>query len=542
MKTTDLGYGVSVTSKISIKNTKEIFTKEVLQLISSAHRELNSTRSVLLKSREARQDIFDLGVLPDYLDKNSSAVSGDWKVGEIPKDYQKRRVEITGPVNDPKMVINMLSRNAAGDRADTAMVDFEDSMKPSFENVLSGYRNVIGAAHGTLSYTQAATDKKEMKTYNLDTSDMAGLMVRVRGLHLDESNILVDDEPVHGGLIDLIVCFVNTAKTLIAQGKTPKFYIPKCEHYLEARYWNNLFNMTEKACGLEIGTLKCTFLIETLPAAYQIEEILFEIKDHAIGLNVGRWDKIFSDIKVLKNHPDRISADRSQINMSKYWMENYAKRLTKICHSRGAMAIGGMSAFTPGKDPAVRADQTEKVYADKKNEFGLGHDGCWVSHPYFITMALKAFTKDNQLDVMLEEFDKYPNLIMEGSTHQTLEGLKVNVRVGIAYMHGWNQDIGCVAWDNLMEDLATLEISRAQTWQWLRHKITLTTGEVMSKDLVKTVFNEELDKIKVEFKEAYPKTNLTDLFAEYDKAAKDSQKLFLKPKLQDFLVTASDLK
>ncbi len=541
MKTTELGHGVSATSKLNIKNTQEIFTSEVLQVLAAAHRELNSTRKVLLNSRVARQEIYDLGVLPEYLNKDSEAVSGNWKVGKIPADYMKRRVEITGPVNDPKMVINMLSRNEAGDRADTAMVDFEDSMKPSFDNVVSGYKNVIAAAHGTLSYVSPATATKEEKTYRLDTKDMAGLMIRVRGLHLEEPNILVDGEPVHGGLLDLVVCFVNTAKDLMAQGKTPKFYIPKCEHYLEARYWNNLFTMVENAIGLEVGTLKCTFLIETLPAAYQMEEILFEIKDHAIALNVGRWDKIFSDIKILKNHPDRISADRSQINMKKYWMDNYAKRLIKICHTRGAMAIGGMSAFTPGKDPAVRETQTKKVYEDKKNEFDLGHDGCWVSHPYFITHALSAFTKDNQLNITLDNFDKYPDLIMEGSNQQSIDGLRTNIRVGIAYMHGWNKDIGCVAWDNMMEDLATLEISRAQTWQWLRHKVKLTNGQVMSKELVKSIFEEELENIKNEFKTAYPKMDMSDLFAEYEQAADDAQKLFLKPKLQDFLTTANEL-
>ena len=243
---------------------------------------------------------------------------------------------------------------------------------------------------------------------------------------------------------------------------------------------------------------------------------MYEIRHHATGLNVGRWDKIFSDIKVLRHHEDRIMADRAEINMEKYWMDNYAKRLIKICHSRGAFAIGGMSAFTPGSTPELREEQTAKVMKDKKNENDIGHDGCWVSHPYFITPALECFPQKNQIERTLPDQDKYPDLLPQGGGPYTEAGLQTNIRVGIGYMQGWNQDIGCVAWDNLMEDLATLEISRAQTWQWLHHGIQLEDGRKVTKKLVKQLFDEELDKIHQEVEEAMPDAN-----SEQVKAIKD---------------------
>jgi malate synthase len=277
---------------------------------------------------------------------------------------------------------------------------------------------------------------------------------------------------------------------------------------------------------------------------FRWEEILYEVKDHIIGLNVGRWDKIFSDIKVLGKHKDRISADRATINMSKFWMDNYAKRLIKICHSRGAYAIGGMSSFTPGKDPEVRKAQTEKVMADKQNEFDIGHDGCWVSHPYFIGYAMKAFVKENQVERTLEDFDKYPDLLMDGEGPRTIEGLRTNIRVGIAYMQGWNNDIGCVAWDDLMEDLATLEISRAQTWQWLHHGVMLDENTKVTNELVKTVFSEELEKISTEIKtnmEGQTQEKIKSVLDQFSKAKEDAQKLFLKEEMPDFISTQSDL-
>lgn len=529
-----LGFGVEIRKNADNKHVREVLTEPVIKMISALHHQLHERRIRLLEDRQTRQAQFDAGHVPHYEPKDSEAVTGNWHVAPIPADLLKRRVEITGPVNSAKMVINMLSRNSDGERADMAMLDFEDSMKPSWNNVIDGYHNVIGAVHGNLRFEQGD------KVYELDPQDKAGVMVRVRGLHLDESNVRVNGECVAGGLMDLAVCFSHTARIFLAQGNTPKYYIPKCEHYLEARWWNDLFFLVQQHAGLPAGTLRATFLIETLPAAFQIEEILFEIREHAAGLNTGRWDKIFSDIKVLKAHPDRIMADRATITMQKYWMENYAKRIVKICHSRGAFAMGGMSAFTPGKTHELRKQQTEKVMKDKAWEAQLGHDGCWVSHPYFIGPALQQFSKDNQLDV-IPPYPKYPDLLPNSEGPKTMDGLRTNARVGIAYMNGWLQDIGCVAWDNLMEDLATLEISRAQTWQWKHHRVILESGETVTNALISRIFAEELAKIKDELVlEVSDPDMLSQLQQQFEHAAEVAEEIFTRDHLDEFLSMASD--
>lgn len=537
----ELGHGLEISREALNPKVESLLTDEVIQLLANVHRELQPERESLLKTRKARQLNFDEGKVPDYLSKDNEAVTGDWKINPLPEDLKKRRVEITGPVNSTKMVINMLSRNDDDVRADMAMLDFEDSMKPSWPNVVDGCFNVIGAARGDLRFEQAGKKGKPGKIYELNADDMPGVMVRCRGLHLDEDNILVDGNPISAGIFDMAVTFHHAAQLLVDRGRTPKYYVPKVESYQEARWWNKLFGLLEEHKGFETGRLRATFLIETLTAAFQIEEILYEIKDHAAGLNVGRWDKIFSDIKVLRYHKDRIMPDRSTIDMSKPWMDQYAKRLIKICHSRGAMAIGGMSAFTPGKDPELRKKQTAKVLADKKNEHDIGHDGCWVSHPYFITSALECFPEDNQLERTLPEQDKYPDLLPQGGGDVTEGGLRTNIRVGIAYMQGWNQDIGCVAWDNLMEDLATLEISRAQIWQWIHHKVELKDGRMVTRALVETMFDEELDKILAEVDEAMegqPAEAITGVKEQFRKARKDVRAVFLLENLPDFFHTA----
>lgn len=509
---------------------KQVLTHEVLSLVAELHRMMQQDRKSLLSSRIERQRQFDGGQVPDYLDKESEMVSGDWKVAPIPEDLKCRRVEITGPVNSTKMVINMLSRNSEGYRADCAMLDFEDSMKPSWTNVIDGIHNVIGAAKGTLSYT----DPKSGKSYAIDPEDEGTVMVRVRGLHLEESNILVDDEPIAGGILDLAASFYHTAQVLIDRGRTPKFYVPKVEHHLEARWWNTLFSKLEKRLRFPVPTLRATFLIETLPAAFQIEEILYELREHAAGLNVGRWDKIFSDIKTLRYHEDRVMADRSWINMERPWMRNYAQRLIQICHNRGAFALGGMAAHTPGKEPEKREEQAAKVLADKRWEFEQGHDGCWVSHPYFIGWAMRAFPRENQLDVQPDISTKFLDLLPTNEGPKTLEGLRTNVRVGIAYMAGWLQDIGCIAWDDLMEDLATLEISRASIWQWLHHKVQLDDGTQVDKALVARLFEEELERIFDELGEQVDR----ELWV---RAKTEAFDLFTQETFQEFLSFKSDL-
>ncbi len=535
----EIGAGVSTHPAAYSSAARRLLTDRALRLLASLHRELEGERDTLLRARLARQQEYDSGALPDYLDRDSEAVVGNWRVAEIPPELRVRRVEITGPVHHPKMVINMLSRNAAGDRADTAMLDFEDSMKPTWENIVQGVHNVIAVARGTLSFVRPATADRPDKIYTLDGDDMALPMVRVRGLHLEESNLRVDGQPIAAGLLDFALCLLHAGPLFVRRGLTPTFYVPKTEHYLESRWWNRLFVLGQRLVGLEPGTLRATFLIETLPAALQMEEILYEVRQHAAGLNVGRWDKIFSDIKVLKFHPDRVLADRSSIGMEQPWMRAYAQRLIQICHRRGAFAIGGMAAFTPGRDADMRAAQSAKVKADKEFEASLGHDGCWVSHPYFIGIAKAAFKSPNQLDITLAEVDPYPDLIPAGGGWRTLDGLRTNLRVGIAYLKGWQEGVGCVAWDHLMEDLATLEISRAQTWQWLQHGATLDSPDgalEMNRGLVARIFAEQLEVIHRELNAA----GQSDQKAAYSRARDTAEALFTRRQFSEFMTRSSE--
>ena len=524
--------------------TRQILVPEVCEWLGRLHRALEPVRQSLLEARRERQMAYDAGKLPGFLpEEELPEAHGDWKVAPIPADLLRRRVEITGPISNAKMVINMLSRTADGVRADAAMLDFEDSMKPSWQNVMAGVRNLIGVAEGTLEYIKYDEQGRVQKVYKLNPEDMPIVMVRCRGLHLYESNVTVDGEPVSAGLLDLTLSAFYTARRFMEQGRTPKYYVPKCEHYLEARWWNTLFRMLEEELGVPIGTLRTTFLIETLPAAFQMEEILYELRERATGLNVGRWDKIFSDIKVLKEHADRILADRGTISLNRPWMRNYALLLIKICHRHGAFAMGGMAAFTPGKTPEEREEQTRKVVEDKQLEFSMGHDGCWVSHPYFIAPALSAFPRDNQLEVIPDISDR-PDLLPKGTPPHTLEGLRKNIRVGIAYMRGWLQDIGCIAWDNLMEDLATLEISRAQTWQWLHHRIQLDDlDEPVTEELIHRVFDEEHLRIVREMEQQYAHKPdlLTRILAEFQQGRAVAEHIYTEAVFRPFLTCYSEL-
>lgn len=532
-----LADGLELDAAAATPQARALLPRELDHLLVELHSALEPDRRALMKARAKRQKAWDAGEVIGYLPpEEHPEAHTDWKVTPLPADLLKRRVEITGPVSNAKMVINMLSRNSDGLRADAAMLDFEDSMKPSWGNVIAGFENVIGAARGDLSYTQFNANGTE-KVYRLDPADMPLVMVRVRGLHLTESNVRIDGSPIAAGLFDFAVTAFHTAKVLLAQGKTPKFYLPKIEHYLEARWWNRAFELVQQALGLPFGTFRLTALIETLPAAFQMEEILFEMRTHAAGLNGGRWDKIFSDIKVLRHHPACILADRATISVdNRPWMRNYVLQLIKVCHTHGAFGMGGMAAFTPGKTPERRAEQTAKVVADKQFEASIGHDGCWVSHPYFIGPALGPFMRDNQMDV-IPELPPQPDLLPKGTGPRTLAGLRKNVRVGIAYTQGWLQDIGCVAWDDLMEDLATLEISRAQTWQWLHHAITLEGGEVVTRDLVQATFKEEAERIAAELHaDGHPEA----LIRTFIDAAQVAEAIFLETTMRPFLTCVSE--
>jgi malate synthase len=549
---TALGHGVTINDHAWTEEAQRVLTDDLIEMIADLHRALQPMRADLLAARENRQAEFDAGAVPGYLpaDEHPDA-HGDWQVAPLPDDLLQRRVEITGPVSDPKMVINMLSRNDRGDRADAAMLDFEDSMKPTWENVMTGVENVREAAAGTLTFTKPASNGRPEKHYSLDPDDMPLLMVRIRGLHLDESNLRVDDTPVSGALLDLALVAYHSARTLMEQGKTPKYYVPKVEHYLEARWFNRLFEGIQEALDIPVGTVKATFLIETLPAAFQMEEILYEFRQHAAGLNGGRWDKIFSDIKVLKEHEDRVLADRNWIDIQRPWMEMYVKQLIKVCHEHGAFGMGGMAPHTPGRTEEMREKQVAGVVGDKEFEASIGHDGCWVSHPYFIGPAMKPFKetlgpegKMNQLDVIPDLPDR-PDLLPQGGVGpKTLDGLRVNVRVSIGYMKGWNQGLGCVAWDNRMEDLATFEISRAQTWQWLHHNVTLDDGTAITDDLVSRIFDEELETIVEEARGFFadaPDNVVEEQVRRFHEAAADAQAIFTEPEMRPFLTMSSEL-
>jgi malate synthase len=548
----DRGHGVTLHDAAWTEQAQRVLPPALLRLVADLHRSLEPQRQALLAARTERQRAFDDGQLPDYLPETEHAVArGDWSVAPLPDDLLERRVEITGPVNNAKMVINMLSRNGQGDRADAAMLDFEDSMKPTWTSVLDGLENVKQAAAGTLTYTKPAKNGSPEKHYALDPDDMPLLMVRIRGLHLNESNVQVDGTPVAGGLFDLACVAYHTAQTLVEQGKTPKYYVPKVEHYREARWFNDLFVQVQDALGIPQQTFKATFLIETLPAAFQMEEILYEFRDHAAGLNGGRWDKIFSDIKVLKRHPDRVLADRNWINIQRPWMEMYVKHLIRVCHRHGAFGMGGMAPHTPGRTQKMREQQIAGVVEDKEFEASIGHDGCWVSHPYFIGPALKPFKEKldasgttHQLDVLPDIPDR-PDLLPKGDVGpKTLDGLRVNVRVSIGYMKGWNEGLGCVAWDHRMEDLATFEISRAQTWQWLHHGVTLDDGTAVTRALVGRIFDEELATIEDEARAFFDEASgeaVTQQLDAFRQARADAERIFTEASMRPFLTCASEL-
>ena len=536
--------GVALHAGADTPEAREVLTPEAAALVGRLHRTLQPERARLLDARRQRQADWDAGALPERVDHPAAA--GRWRVAPLPEDLLTRRVEITGPVNDARMVINMLSRTADGDRADAAMLDFEDSMKPSWANVVAGVRNTAAAVRGTLTAVKTDETGTVVKRYALDPRDMPLVMVRVRGLHLDEANVRVDGEPVAAGLLDLALFACHAVCALVARGKTPKVYVPKVEHYEEARWWNRLLSAVEDELGLGRSAVRATFLIETLPAALQMEPILYELRDHAAGLNGGRWDKIFSDIKCLRTHEDRVLADRATIGMNRPWMRDYARELIRVCHRHGALAMGGMAAFTPGRDPETRERQTAKVVEDKEFEASIGHDGCWVSHPYFIGPAMRPFLDaldgaSNQLDVLPDDLPAVPDLMPQGGGPYTLDGLRTNVRVGIAYLKGWNEDVGCVAWDDLMEDLATLEISRAQVWQWREQGVTLDSGETVTDDLVAEVFDQEAARIADELAEAYAGDALEAERARYAAAAEDARAVFLEAEMRPFLTTTSDL-
>ncbi|AEI77462.1 malate synthase AceB [Cupriavidus necator N-1] len=483
--------GMKITGEI-LPAYEDILTPEALALVDKLHRAFEPRRQELLAARVERAKRLDAGEIPDFLPETKSIREGDWKVAPIPQALECRRVEITGPV-EAKMVINAFNSGA-----DSYMTDFEDSNTPNWHNQLQGQVNLKAAVRRTL------TLESKGKQYKLNDK-IATLQVRPRGWHLDEKHVTIDGKRISGGIFDFALFLFHNAKEQIARGAGPFFYLPKMESHLEARLWNDIFVMAQNEISLPQGTIKATVLIETILAAFEMDEILYELREHSAGLNAGRWDYIFSCIKKFKNDKDFCLADRAKVTMTAPFMRAYALLLLKTCHHRGAPAMGGMSALIPIKnDPEKNAIAMEGIISDKRRDATDGYDGGWVAHPGLVEPAMKEFVavlgdKPNQFgkqrpDVQVKGADL---LDFKPETPITEHGLRMNINVGIHYLGAWLDGNGCVPIHNLMEDAATAEISRSQVWQWIRSpKGKLEDGTKVTAELVRKLIPEELAKVK----------------------------------------------
>ncbi|MFD2915228.1 malate synthase A [Psychroserpens luteus] len=471
----------------------EILTDDALAFITALHEKFNSKRLNVLKRREHEQDVFDTGKFPEFPRETKNIRDGDWTAGSIPLDMQDRRVEITGPV-DRKMIINALNS-----RAKTFMADLEDSNTPTWANTIEGQQNLIDANKKTISLYDAKKDK----SYQLNPKT-AVLLVRPRGLHLNERHILINNEEASGSLVDFGLYVFHNTKTMLDNGTAPYFYLPKLEHYLEARWWNEVFSFAEDYLNAPQGTFKATVLVETITASFQLDEIIYELKDHIVGLNCGRWDYIFSYIKKFRNHPNFVVPNRDQVTMTTPFMDAYSKLVIQRCHKRGILAIGGMAAQIPIKNnEEANAAALEKVRKDKEREVKNGHDGTWVAHPDLVEVAMKEFDKymstPNQLQVLREDVHITEQDLVEIPQGTVTEaGIRKNINVGILYTEAWLRGHGAVALYNLMEDAATAEISRTQVWQWLKNEVKLEDGRLFTRTLFDDIFDNEVEKIITE--------------------------------------------
>ncbi|HET7230608.1 MAG TPA: malate synthase A [Longimicrobium sp.] len=476
-----------------IEACERVLTPEAVEFVATLHRRFNPRRVELLERRAERQDLIDSGALPDFWHATEDVRKAGWKVGPCPPDLQDRRVEITGPV-DAKMVINALNSGAS-----CFMADFEDALSPTWRNVIEGQDNLQKAIRRTLSFTSP-----EGKSYALNEK-LAVLIVRPRGWHLVERHMTVDGEPVSASIFDFGLYFFHNARELIERGSGPYFYLPKMESHLEAALWNEIFVAAQERLGIPVGTIRATVLIETILAAFEMDEILHALKDHAAGLNAGRWDYIFSLIKKFRNRDEAVMPDRVQVTMAVPFMKAYCELLVQTCHKRGAHAMGGMAAFIPSRrDAEVNRTALAKVTEDKERETRQGFDGTWVAHPDLVPVAKEVFDKHlgdrpNQKDVLREEVRvQARELITCGipGGEVTEGGIRLNISVALQYMEAWLKGNGAVAINNLMEDAATAEISRAQLWQWIRHRTPISGAGVMTPDVYTRLRDEEVEKLK----------------------------------------------
>lgn len=487
--------GITLTEQ-PIHRQHEILTPEALDFIAALNRSTTARRAELLAARKTRRTQILSGTDPRYL-SNTSHIREDpnWRVAPPAPGLEDRRVEITGPV-DRKMTINALNSGAK-----VWLADMEDSSTPTWGNVIRGQLNLIDALERRIDFTSP-----EGKEYKLaPAEDLPTIVVRPRGWHLEEKHLLINGKPMAGGIVDFGLFFFHNARRLMAQGRGPYFYLPKIENHLEARLWNDIFIQAQDLLGIPQGTIRATVLIETITAAFEMEEILYELRDHASGLNAGRWDYLFSVIKNFRTRGPRfVLPDRNQITMTAPFMRAYTEQLVRACHSRGAMAIGGMAAFVPNRrDPEANANAMEKVRADKTREANDGFDGSWVAHPDLVPVAMEVFDEvlgwnPNQLSRTRDDVELDDRALLNVAGTQgniTEQGIRDNIWVGIQYIESWLRGHGAVALNNLMEDAATAEISRSQIWQWIHSQAITDTGELITFDWVKEMLEEEFGKM-----------------------------------------------
>lgn len=502
----------------------ELLTDEAIAFITILQERFNDKRLALLEARKKQQKRFDSGMLPSFPNETETLRKSDWVAGEIPHDLKDRRVEITGPV-DRKMIINALNSGAK-----TFMADFEDSNSPTWKNCMEGQQNLMDANKKTITLV----DRVREKTYQLQ-DDTAVLLVRPRGLHLNERHLLVNDIEASASLVDFGLYVFHNTETLLSQNTAPYFYLPKLEHYLEARWWNEVFEFAQEFLNVPIGTFKATVLVETITASFQLDEIIYELKDHIVGLNCGRWDYIFSYIKKFRNHKNFNLPNRDQVTMTSPFMNAYSKLVIQRCHKRGISAIGGMAAQIPIKNnEKENAAALEKVRLDKEREVRNGHDGTWVAHPALVSVALGEFNKhmptDNQIHNKREDFLITEAQLLEIPQGTVSElGIRKNINVGILYLEAWLRGHGAVALYNLMEDAATAEISRTQLWQWLKNEVVLEDGRTLTLELYMELFDDEIEKIITEVGES----NIRN--TKFKLAIKLFDKLVLSDKFEEFL-------
>jgi malate synthase len=474
----------------AIAGQEQVLNPRALDLVVELHQQFEPRRQALLQRRQERQAQINAGAKPDFLPETAEIRAAEWRIGPVPADLQDRRVEITGPV-DRKMIINALNAPVQ-----CFMADFEDSNSPTWSNVINGQINLRDAVARTITFT----DPESGKEYRLGERP-ATLIVRPRGWHLPEKHVLVDGAAVSGALFDFAVYLANNHEQLRRRGTGPYFYLPKMESHLEARLWNDVFNVAQDALGIPRGTIKATVLIETILAAFEMDEILYELRDHIVGLNCGRWDYIFSFIKKFRLDPAFVVPDRASVTMESHFLKSYVTLLIQTCHRRGAHAMGGMAAQIPIRnDPAANDAAMKKVAADKAREAKAGHDGTWIAHPGLADIARAAFdaamTGPNQVTRPLSgEKITAGDLLRVPTGVITEEGLRHNIRVGIQYLEAWLRGNGCVPLYNLMEDAATAEISRAQVWQWIHHGCRTEDGIVITIERFERLLAEELIRI-----------------------------------------------